>query len=124
MPFTYSQSTGRFSRDGVLIGGGYSGHGAGLDDPAMEQVADVGPIPAGDWTIAKARDRGHLGPTVMDLAPVAPFAAFGRTLFRIHGDNPAANHTASDGCIILEPQFRTRIAAAVAAGDNRLLVTA
>jgi len=124
MPFTYSQSTGRFSRDGVLIGIGYSGHGAGLDNPAMQAVADVGPIPAGDWTIAGARDGGHLGPMVMDLAPVAPFAAFGRSLFRIHGDNPAANHTASDGCIILGPAYRTQIAAAVAAGDNRLTVTA
>jgi hypothetical protein len=25
---------------------------------------------------------------------------FGRSGFRIHGDNASANHTASDGCII------------------------
>jgi hypothetical protein len=124
MPFTYSQSTGRFSRDGKLIGVGYSGIGAGLDNPAMEAVVKTGPIPAGDWTIDTARDGGHLGPEVMNLEPVAPFDAHGRTLFRIHGDNHAANHTASDGCIILGPQFRTRIAAAVAAGDDHLTVTA
>jgi len=124
MPFTYSQSTGQFRRDGVLIGRGYSGHGAGLDDPAMEGVAGVGPIPAGEWTIGPAHADGKLGPKVMNLDPVAPFDALGRTLFRIHGDNPAANHTASDGCIILGPAYRTRIATAVAAGDNRLTVTA
>jgi hypothetical protein len=122
MPFTYEQSTGRFSRDGALLGIGYSGNGAGLNNPALEADEGVGPIPAGDWTIGPAHTDGHLGPIVMNLDPIPPFDAFGRTLFRIHGDNDLMNHTASAGCIILGPSYRTQISVAVAAGDNALSV--
>jgi hypothetical protein len=124
MPFTYQQTTGRFSRDGTLIGIGYSGHGAGLNNPQMEAVHGVGPIPAGPWTIGPAHADGALGPIAMNLDPVAPFDAHGRTLFRIHGDNDLLNHTASDGCIVLGPAYRRQIAEAVAGGDNDLTVTA
>jgi hypothetical protein len=123
MTFTYQQSTGRFSRNGALIGVGYSGHGAGLNNPAMEGAAGVGPIPAGHWKIEPARDGGHLGPLVMDLDPVPPFNAHGRTLFRIHGDNGHGDHSASDGCIILDHPFRQQIATAVAHGDTTLIVS-
>ena len=125
MPFTYQQTTGRFSRDdGTLIGIGYSGHGAGLNNPAEEAVEGVGPIPAGPWTIGPAHQDGKLGPIVMNLDPVAPFTAHGRSLFRIHGDNDLMNHTASDGCIVLSHAYRTQIAAAVAGGDDSLTVIA
>jgi Protein of unknown function (DUF2778) len=124
MPFTYSQSTGRFSRNGALIGIGYSGHGPGLNDPAMEAAVGVGPIPAGHWTIEPARAGGRLGPMVMNLDPAPPFKALGRSLFRIHGDNGKGDHSASDGCIILGPVYRKQIAAAVAGGDTALTVTA
>ena len=124
MPFTYQQTTGRFSRNGATIGIGYSGHGPGLNNPAEEAVHGVGPIPAGPWTIGEAHEDGKLGPIVMNVDPVAPFDAHGRTLFRIHGDNDLLNHTASDGCIILGPTYRREIAAAVASGDNGLTVIA
>ena len=124
MPFTYQQSTGRFSRNGNLIGIGYSGHGPGVNNPAMEGVVGVGPIPAGAWTIGPAHFDGPLGPVVMNLDPVAPFDALGRSAFRIHGDNDHLNHTASDGCIILGPDYRKQIAVAVAGGDNSLTVMA
>jgi Protein of unknown function (DUF2778) len=123
VPFTYEQTTGRFSQDGNLVGIGYSGNTAGLNNPAEERTPDVGPIPAGNWTIGPAHTDGHLGPVVMNLDPVPPFDAFGRTLFRIHGDNDLMNHSASDGCIVLGPAYRTHIAAAVAGGDDALTVT-
>jgi hypothetical protein len=122
MPFIYQQSTGRFSRDGDLIGIGYSGHGVGLNNPAMEAVHAVGPIPAGPWTIGPAASDGLLGPVVMKLAPVAPFDALGRTLFRIHGDNDLMNHTASDGCIVLSASYRLKISAFVQNEDTSLTV--
>jgi hypothetical protein len=123
MPFTYEQTTGRFSRDGELIGIGYSGHAEGLNNPAEEQVVGVGPIPAGDWTIGPAHSDGKLGPVVMNLDPAAPFDAYGRSLFRIHGDNDLLNHSGSDGCIVLGPTYRHQVAAAVAGGDTALTVT-
>src|SRR5271154_1996564 len=124
MPFTYQQTTGRFSHNGALVGIGYSGHGDGLNNPAMEAVHGEGPIPAGPWTIGPAHNDGHLGPVVMNLDPNPPFNALGRTLFRIHGDNDLMNHSASDGCVILGPAYRHQIATAVAGGDNQLTVIA
>jgi hypothetical protein len=44
---------------------------------------------------------------------------FGRSDFYIHGDNPALNYTASEGCIILARPIREQIAAS---GDNDLQV--
>jgi hypothetical protein len=45
MSWTYKQSTGELDHNGAAIGAGYSGHGAGLNNPAMQNVHDVGPIP-------------------------------------------------------------------------------
>jgi hypothetical protein len=36
---------------GAVIGNGYSGREAGLNNPAMQ---DVGPIPVGTWSIGPA----------------------------------------------------------------------
>lgn len=82
------------------VPGAYSGHGAGLNNPAMEATACVGPIPAGWWRIVRwDAVHGDKGKVVAVLAPVG-HDAHGRSAFLVHGDNAAANHTASDGCII------------------------
>jgi hypothetical protein len=54
----------------------------------------------------------------MNLDPESGTEPFGRSLFRIHGDN--ASHDASHGCIILGPLVRRRIAES---GDTELTVT-
>jgi hypothetical protein len=46
---------------------------------------------------------------------------FGRFGFFMHGDNQLANHTASDGCIIMSHDIRALVAASP---DNSLVVTA
>lgn len=100
MTVTYRQTNGRIEVNGTLLGVGYSGHGVGLNNTAEEAVAGIGPIPAGRWKITSWEDHhGKLGPIVAILEPV-DHDAHGRSLFRIHGDNAAANHTASDGCIV------------------------
>ena len=49
MAWRYEQATGRmFDRARRAAGHGYSGHGAGINNPAMEAVAESGPIRAGD----------------------------------------------------------------------------
>ncbi len=50
--WTYAQTTGELQRDDKLVATGYSGNGPGKNNPAMEDVPNVGPIPSGDWTIA------------------------------------------------------------------------
>jgi len=119
--FRYQQSPPAMFRDGkrlvdfVL----YSGHAEGLDNPAMEAVRMIGPIPRGRWRIVQWDDHhGRLGPIVAILEPV-DHDAHGRTAFRIHGDTMLANFTASDGCIVADHNLRVAMRAS---GDMDLEV--
>ena len=124
----YSQSTGNLyyvnNQTGAtaLISRGYSGaFGQGLNNPAMESVANVGPIPRGKWSIdAPHSELGSLGPYVMNLTPGKGTNTFGRTLFRMHGDKLSGPpFHASHGCIILGPAIRHKI---WNSGDHELVV--
>ena len=110
MTWTYSQSTGNISRDGVPVGHGYSGHDEGVNNPDMEAVRNVGPIPAGRYAIGFSYTHATKGPASMNLIPVHHDAK-GRTGFMVHGDNKKMNITASLGCIILAPMIRRDISA-------------
>lgn len=116
MSWQYDQSSGELRLNGALMGKGYAGTGAGRDNPDMEDVAYVGPIPRGDYDIGPAYSHPSLGPVVMNLDPVG-HTARGRTHFRIHGDN--TSNDASEGCIILGPSIRKKIAASA---DRKLEV--
>jgi len=114
----YKQSTGDLWHAGSYEGRGYSGHGEGVNNGALEADPGVGPIPKGLWKIGPAHTSPHTGPITMDLTPVG-HDAHGRTLFRLHGDNDALNHSASRGCIILGRALRLAISAS---GDDDLKV--
>lgn len=120
--WTYHQSTGLLEHSGTSVQIGYSGHNAGLNNPAMQNVQGVGPLPQGRYTIGHSYTHPVLGPVAMNLEPDPANEMFGRSLFRIHGDNAHMNHTASDGCMIFDHQTRCRVSDAVAAGDNELTV--
>ena len=117
----YQQSTGLLSRGGRLVDEGYSGAGGGLDNPADEGVPDVGPIPVGTYTIGPPFTHPIAGPVTMRLHPKTGTDTRGRDGFMIHGDNAAANHSASEGCIILARTTRNQIAAS---DDDTLVVVA
>lgn len=120
MTWAYKQSTGELTLNGAFEGTGYSGTGAGRNNPAEQEVHDIGPIPQGSYTIGPAYDEvPGLGPCVMHLDPIEGTNVFGRTAFRIHGDN--ARDDASHGCVILGPSIRHLIAASV---DKILVVVA
>lgn len=111
--FEYGQSTGTLSladpEDGsALIARGYSGKGVGFNNPDAEHQIATGPIPRGVWTIHDAIDHARLGPVALRLTRKA--IPHGRSGFLIHGDNAAANGTASSGCIILPRTVRQFIA--------------
>lgn len=118
MAWGYSQHDGELTHDGAFEGTGYSGTGAGRNNGAMQNVANVGPIPVGRYAIGPHYDDPTLGPCVMHLDPELGTNTFGRSLFRIHGDN--ARHDASHGCLILGPLLRAAIANS---GDTELVVT-
>ena len=98
--YTYHQSTGVIAHNGNLLLTGYAGHGAGVNNPAMQDQHDVGPLPQGRYMMTALIDSPHTGLGTIILEPDPANQMFGRSGFRIHGDNAAANHTASDGCII------------------------
>lgn len=104
--WSWDQSEGVLYLDGRSVAKGYSGRGEGRNNPAMETVRGVGPIPAGRWRIGPPRTSGRTGPHVMDLVPIE-HDAHGRTAFQIHGDNAAGD--ASSGCIVLPRAIRERI---------------
>jgi hypothetical protein len=93
------------------LGPAYSGNGQGLNNPLMDGVPGVGPIPAGQWQIGEFFDDiGGKGPQVCHLTPAPGTDTLGRSGFMIHGDNQLMNHSASEGCIIAARFIRDAIA--------------
>lgn len=113
--------------DGAMYGekgerfAGYSGAGhsaaAGRNNAAMCDVQNVGPIPPGLYLVGAPHDSPHTGPYTMNLDPTPQTNTFGRSAFRIHGNNQADD--ASHGCIILPPAARRAV---WESGDHVLLV--
>lgn len=123
--WTWDQSAGALSRNGKVVAKGYSGKGAGKNNPAMETVRATGPIPAGRWKIVgPPYDSKSVGPYALkvfadDGKLDDTHARTGRGAFRIHGDNKTG--TASEGCIILPRNIRQMI---WESGDRDLEVVA
>lgn len=118
----YQQSTGQLTSDsGAVMGFGYAGHSEGFNNPAMQNVVGVGPLPQGFYAIGRAHESPTTGRITLNLEPDPKNEMFGRSEFRIHGDNPSANHTASDGCIVIGPGVRNSIDEGI---DKRLEVVA
>ena len=127
--WTYNQRTGEMSGKptpaSMLSALGYSGHAEGKNNPDLQSIHNVGPIPEGRWTILDdpppSTDLGPHGPYVLHLAPKPGTETFGRGGFLIHGDSIHAPGTASLGCIILPRTVREAI---WQSGDRDLLVVA
>jgi len=123
--WTYFQKTGELVRDGQQRGLGYSGYNdpqsgqPGKNNPTLQHVHDVGPIPVGTYSIGSAEDTLTHGPFVLPLTPDPVNQMFGRAGFLIHGDSVVEPGTASRGCIIMARAIRNEIAAS---GDRMLQV--
>ena len=117
--WTYRQGDGALSHDGEVVAHGYSGHGVGVNNPSAEAIAGVGPIPRGRYTFGAPHVSARVGPYAMALEPHAGTNTHGRSDFLCHGDNAAANRTASRGCIIMSRGVRQAI---WASGDHALEV--
>jgi hypothetical protein len=102
MTWKYVQRSGHlYDTNKRLVGTGYSGDGPGLNNPLMQDVPRVGPIPVGRYIIGPPKDPiDHLGPIALPLVPIAGNVLFGRSGFFMHGDNASMDHTASLGCIV------------------------
>lgn len=118
--WTYAQLTGRLrDLNLLLVGVGYSGKGPGKNNPAMQEVQFVGPIPCGFYTIGAPFESEKHGPYCLPLTPDKDNTMFGRSAFLIHGDAKFHLGEASEGCIIQARDVRERV---WNSGDHRLQV--
>jgi hypothetical protein len=112
----YRQSTGElFNAAGKLVSRGYSGKGRGKNNPALENMSGIGPLPHGLWKMIEHYDSHNVGPYAikLDAVDVHPgndrHDPSGRGAFRIHGDSIRAPGTASKGCLIFPRQVRVAL---------------
>lgn len=118
--FIFCTKDGSLTRDGELLGIGYSGHLQGRNAPELDGLASIGPIPRGGWTIiGPPYDSPSHGPFVLRLQPAPGTETHGRSGFLVHGDSRAAPGLASLGCIILPLRIRKLM---WQSGDRQLLV--
>jgi hypothetical protein len=105
----YRIKSGILTYNDTVLGIGYSGNANGVNNPDLEASPGIGPIPRTTYLMSAPRDSENTGPFSIPLVPKYPEATFGRTLFRVHGDNRYMNHSASHGCIILPRPVRERM---------------
>jgi len=120
--WTYAQKTGQLLQAGQIAGTGYSGYQDGKNNPQMQAVENVGPIPQGDWTIVGPPvNTAEHGPYVLELQPAENTDTFGRSGFLMHGDSLEAPGCASRGCVIMPRAVREQV---WTSGDTALEVVA
>jgi hypothetical protein len=123
--WTWSQSRGSMSNPPEFVTGfGYAGGDCGKNlqgknNPEMQDVPNVGPLPRGLYTIAAPIDTVTHGPYVLWLTPDSANQMFTRSGFGIHGDSVVSPGDASDGCIVLPRSVREVIGNS---NDNQLEV--
>jgi hypothetical protein len=121
MAWNYAQRTGKLYHNNELVASCYSGHGPGVNNPDMQAVPNVGPLPVGEYTIGPFfNDPGGKGPIVCHLTPSPRNKMYGRAGMMIHGDSSAHPGEASHGCIIVWHEARITIRDS---GDTMLIVT-
>jgi hypothetical protein len=120
--WTFKQTTGELFRDGVHVGTGYSGHDRGKNNPDLQHVPRVGPIPVGLWNLTNVGNTKTHGPCVIRLTPRPETDTHGRDGFLMHGDSMLAPGTASLGCIIQSLEVRKLVVARMKAGETVLEV--
>jgi len=103
------QSTGKLFHDDEFIAVGYSGHRTGKNNPELDHVRRVGPIPRGIWNLTGVYNSRRVGPFTIICDPERNTVTHGRKYFRIHGDSRRNPGAASRGCIILPRKVRELI---------------
>lgn len=112
MPWKYCQKTGFLPHNGILVVVGYSGNGEGFNNPALEHVADVGPLPCGRYKIVGPPfNHPKHGPYCLHIVPDKEtrkkILAYGRDpdSFLFHGKPlpPRDINSGSEGCICVSP---------------------
>lgn len=94
-----------YQNNGLLINGTttlhcYAGIDEGKNNPAMEHVRSVGPLPRGLYTASQPQNSEKHGPYAMWLIPDPENEMRGRDAFMYHADSIKNPGRASNGCIV------------------------
>lgn len=111
MTWTYEQKTGKLfkpMKNGTFLecvatgyaGGNQGRNPEGKNNPDMQGVKKIGPLPCGLYTFGTPLKHSNLGPFAIPLTPDPGNEMFGRGGFYMHGDTTPSGD-ASEGCIIL-----------------------
>ena len=125
MTWIYAQATGELRYpEGKVVATGYAGGNCGKNpegknNPDMQNVKCIGPLPEGGYTLGLPVPQSHLGPFAIPLVPDESNDMFGRGDFYMHGDRTAAPGSASEGCIIMPRAVRDMV---WASSDHRITV--
>lgn len=106
--WTYVQLDGDFSHEGQHVGFGYAGRGEGKNNPVMQSVKGIGPLPVGVYRAEAPEDHPTVGRYAIHLIPDPANEMYGRASFFMHGDSSEHPGLASHGCIVLARAFRAQ----------------
>lgn len=98
--WNYIQKTGELLHEGEHVAFGYAGREDGKNNPEMQSVKGIGPLPVG---IYRAEPPGYdpvVGSYAMRLDPDPANEMYGRSSFFMHGDSSEHPGLASHGCIV------------------------
>ncbi|GAA0508706.1 hypothetical protein GCM10009414_18060 [Tatumella terrea] len=110
MTWTYRVSTRMFFHNGIYrFSALYAGAQGYKDDSQYQYLINKRPLPAGKYRIAAPVNSSTTGYYSLPLIPDAANQMCGRSAFMIHGDSRRDPGTASQGCIVMDPQHRRAI---------------
>ena len=112
MNVAYDPSTGHITDEaGNLLAIGWAGNGEGKNNPAMQNVHNVGPLPYGLYEVAEWEHfHNGLGHDVVALHQIEG-ETYGRDGFFIHGPAINSEHYGqeSKGCIVVPREGRLKL---------------
>lgn len=119
--YTYEQATGLLlDETNTKVAIGYAGRDAGKNNPPMQSVKGIGPLPRGWYTAGHPRNDSVVGLYAIPLIPDPTNEMFQRNSFFMHGDSKEHPGLASHGCIVLPRAIREKFSQS---GCNRIQVT-
>lgn len=117
--YFFKQDTGQFRRNNyplTLLGKGYAGRDKGYNNPDMEGVKGIGPLPKGFYFPEELfEEHPTVGKYAIRLRPDdetrAKILAYGRDpdSFFMHGDSKEHPGLASHGCIVEQRPVRETV---------------
>lgn len=108
--FKYGNGKGEFKLyQGKVSKNAYSGNQEFYNQEKAQDKENQGPIPVGIYKVLSIVNHPKRGPLAIKLEWKDGPNSYGRSKFYIHGDNKLMNHTASEGCIIIEKELRKEI---------------